>query len=158
MFCLKEHRVTDQISELEALEKTLEFASFDQSDAWRLGNAAVEIIIERELVLAVQIVLGSHVVFKAAVNGVDADTDDWLIGKAAAARHFQSSTLRVRLRNDADPTTTAGIDTDVIRTHGGSVPIWVSGRGIVGTITVSGEPDTVDHEVAVAAIQRALAS
>ena len=158
MFCLKEPTVTDQISDLEALEKTLEFASFDQNAAWRLGSAAVEIILDRQLVLAVQIVLGSHVVFKAALNGVDSETDDWLSGKAAAALHFQSSTLRVRLRNDADPATTAGIDTDKIRPHGGSVPIWVAGRGIVGTITVSGEPDTVDHEVAVAAIQRAVAS
>lgn len=149
--------MTDQIAEIEALEKTLEFDSFDQNDAWRLGNAAVDIIRERNLVLAVQIVIGSHVVFKAAVNGVDQDTDDWLVGKAAAAVHFASSTLRVRLRNDIDPSVTSGIDTDVLRPHGGAVPIRVTGKGIVGTITVSGEPDTVDHEVAVAALSHALA-
>jgi uncharacterized protein (UPF0303 family) len=149
--------MTDEIARLEALERTLEFDTFDQGTAWQLGTAAVEIIRERGLVLAVQIVIGDHVVFKAAVNGVDQDTDPWLAGKAAAAVHFESSTLRVRLRNDIDPSVTADIDTDVLRPHGGAVPIRVTGKGIVGTITLSGEPDTVDHEVAVAAIQRALA-
>ena len=150
--------MSDEIAELEALEQTLVFSHFDQNTAWLLGSAAVEVILERNLVLAVQVVLGSHIVFKAALNGVDPDTDPWLAGKAAAALHFESSSLRVRLRNDVDPSVTADIDTDVIRTHGGSVPIWVTGRGIVGTITISGEPDTVDHDVAIVAIQRALAS
>lgn len=145
--------MTDEIAKIEELEKTLVFDSFNQNDAWRLGNAAVEIIRERNLVLAVQILIGSHVVFKAAVNGVDQDTDDWLVGKAAAAVHFESSTLRVRLRNDLDPTVTEGLDTDVLRTSGGAVPIRVAGRGIVGTITLSGEPDTVDHAVAIEALR-----
>lgn len=146
--------MTDPIAELEALEATLVFPKFDQDDAWLLGNAAVELIRENDYVLAVQIVLGDHIVFKAAVNGVSADTDPWLVGKAAAARLFQSSSMRVRLRKDADPSVVAGIDADAFRTHGGSVPIVVVDEGIVGTITVSGEPDVVDHSVAIGALQR----
>jgi hypothetical protein len=44
---------------------------------------------------------------------------------------------------------------DVYRAHGGSVPLRAGGR-IVGTITVSGEPDVIDHEVASDAIRQFL--
>ena len=148
--------MTDPIAELEALELSLEFDSFDLNDAWRVGSAAAEIILEAGYSLSVQIVLGGRVAFKAAFNGVSQDTEPWLTGKAAAALLFESSTYRVRLRKDLDPRVVAGLDEDTYRTHGGSVPIRVRGRGIVGTVTVSGEPDTVDHAVAIAAIARAL--
>ena len=148
--------MSDAIAELEALENALEFDSFDLNDAWRLGSAAAELIIEAKYSLAVQIVLGGRIVFKAALNGVSQDTEPWLTGKAAAALLFESSTYRVRLRKDTDPSVVEGIDEDLYRTHGGSVPIRVRGRGIVGTITVSGEPDTVDHAIAIGAISRVL--
>ena len=148
--------MSDEIAALEALEAELVFDSFDLNDAWRLGSAAAELIVENGYSLAVQIVVGGRVVFKAAFNGVSQDTEPWLTGKAAAALLFESSTYRVRLRKDLDPSVVDGLDEDTYRTHGGSIPIRVHGRGIVGTITVSGEPDTVDHAVAIDAIARAL--
>ena len=148
--------MTDPIADLEALENSLQFESFDLNDAWRLGSAAADIILEADYSLSVQIVLGGRIVFKAAFNGVSQDTEPWLTGKAAAALLFESSTYRVRLRKDADPSVIEGLDEDLYRTHGGSVPIRVRGRGIVGTITVSGEPDTVDHAVAIGALSRIL--
>jgi len=148
--------MTDEIDALEALENELIFESFDQGDAWRLGSAAVDIIQENGYVLAVQIVVGGRVLFKTAQNGVSQDTDPWLAGKAAAALLFESSTYRVRLRKDDDPSLVEGLDEDTYRTHGGSVPIRVRGRGIIGTITVSGEPDTIDHAVAIEALSRTL--
>lgn len=148
--------MSDEIAALEALEEELTFEQFDLNDAWRVGSAAAEIILEAGYSLSVQIVLGGRVVFKAAFNGVSQDTEPWLVGKAAAAQLFQSSSMRVRLRKDADPSVIEGLDEDTYRTHGGSVPIRVRGRGIVGTITVSGEPDVVDHAVAIDALSRAL--
>ena len=148
--------MTDPIADLEALENSLEFETFDLNDAWRLGSAAADIILEADYSLSVQIVLGGRIVFKAAFNGVSQDTEPWLTGKAAAALLFESSTYRVRLRKDADPSVIEGLDDDLYRTHGGSVPIRVLGRGIVGTITVSGEADTVDHAVAIGALSRIL--
>jgi uncharacterized protein (UPF0303 family) len=148
--------MNDEIAELEALEATLVFESFDLNDAWRLGTAAAEIILEKGYSLSVQIVLAGRTVFKAAFNGVSQDTEPWLTGKAAAAQLFESSSMLVRLRKDADPSVIDGIDQDLYRTHGGSVPIRVIGRGIVGTIAVSGEPDVIDHAVAIDALRRAI--
>ena len=148
--------MTDEIADLEALESELLFDSFDLNDAWRLGSAAAEVILEHDYSLSVQIVLAGRTVFKAAFNGVSQDTEPWLVGKAAAALLFESSSMRVRLRKDADPSVIDGIDQDLYRTHGGSVPIRVVDRGIVGTITVSGEPDVVDHAVAIEALRRTI--
>jgi uncharacterized protein (UPF0303 family) len=150
--------MTDEIAALEALEAELVFESFDLNDAWRLGSAAVDIILAKGYSLSVQIVIAGRTVFKAALNGVSQDTEPWLVGKAAAALLFESSSMRVRLRKDADPSVIEGLDEDLYRTHGGSVPIRVVGAGIIGTITVSGEPDVVDHAVAIDALKRLLKS
>lgn len=48
------------------------------------------------------------------------------------------------------------IDHDAVRAHGGSIPLKVAGE-IVGTITISGEPDAIDHETAAEALARYLA-
>lgn len=148
--------MSDEIDALEALENELVFESFDLNDAWRLGSAAADIILTAGYSLSVQVVLAGRVVFKAAFNGVSQDTEPWLTGKAAASHLFESSTMLVRLRKDADPAVVAGIDEDLYRTHGGAVPIRVRNRGIVGTIAVSGEPDTIDHAVAIDAIRAVL--
>jgi uncharacterized protein (UPF0303 family) len=153
---LTEEQTLAEIAALEELERKLVFSSFDQGDAWRLGSAAVAIIQERGHVLAVEIVLGDHTVFRAAVNGVSNSTDSWLLRKARVAREFDSSSIRVRYRNDIDPAVAADLDETLYAAHGGSVPIRVAGLGTVGTITVSGEPDTVDHEVAIAALEQTL--
>jgi uncharacterized protein (UPF0303 family) len=42
-----------------------------------------------------------------------------------------------------------------MKAHGGSIPLRVGGK-IVGTLTMSGEPDAVDHEAAAEAIERYL--
>lgn len=148
--------MSDEIHDLEALEAGLVFESFDANDAWRLGSAAAELVIAGEYSLAVQIVLAGRTVFKCALNGVNQDTEAWLVGKAAVALHFGVSSRLVRLRSDVDPTILAGLDEDLYRAHGGAVPIRVVDRGVVGTITTSGEVDTVDHEVAIQAISQVL--
>jgi uncharacterized protein (UPF0303 family) len=148
--------MSNDIAEIERQEAELIFESFDQETAFELGTAAVAAMRTDGTPMAVQIVVGDHIVFKATTGGVSADTDPWLAGKAAAATLFESSTLRVRLRKDADPSIVDGIDEDTYRTHGGSFPLRVRDRGIVGTITVSGATDTVDHAIAVSALTSVL--
>jgi len=144
------------LEQLLAEEGTLVFELFDQETAWDVGSSAVAVIRERDLAVAVQIVLDGHVVFKAAVGGADRDTDEWLEGKARTALHFGQPSLLVRRRKEADESVVAGLDPEVYRSHGGSVPILVRGRGVVGTITTSGAPDIVDHAIATEALRRVI--
>jgi len=144
------------IDDLEPLAR-LDFGIFTNEDAVDLGLCAVEIITERDLNLAVDILLDGYLVFRARLGTTGPDNDPWLAGKAAVATHFEEPSLLVRRRHEAAGQTVAdfGLDPDVFRAHGGSVPLRAGGR-VVGTITVSGEPDVVDHEVASDAIRQFL--
>ena len=126
--------------------------SFTKEDAVDLGTIAVALIRDRALDLAVDIVLRGDLVFRAKLGATGPGNDEWLAGKAAVARHFGVPSLLVRRRyeesgrvfaDDTDP----ALDHDVMKPHGGSVPILVSGE-VVGTITASGEPDVLDHQAA----------
>jgi uncharacterized protein (UPF0303 family) len=139
------------IEQLEA-QSTIDADSFTTDDAVALGLIAIEVIREWDVNLCVDIVLSGDLVFRAKLRDTGADNDPWLAGKAAVVRQFGEASLLVKYRQQAAGTLA---DTDTLRFHGGSIPIRVHGE-IVGTITMSGEPDTVDHEAANEAVQRFL--
>lgn len=146
------------VAELEAAE-VFDVPSFDNDDAVGLGLAAIEVIDEHGLDLAVRIVLRGDVVFQAKLGASGPDNDAWLAGKAAVAEHFGEPSLLVRLRHEQagerfeDRT---DVDHTRLRASGGSIPLRVEGE-VVGSITTSGEPDVIDHATSAEAIRRYLA-
>jgi len=143
------------VPDIEYLNE-IEFESITNDDAVALGLIAIHVIQEWDLNLAVEIVLGRDVVFKAKLKSTNADNDPWLAGKAEVAKRFGEPSLLVKLRH-----LTAGtpfeertdVDHDTYKAHGGSIPLRVD-DSIVGTITMSGEPDAIDHEAAAEALAR----
>lgn len=130
--------------------------SFDNEDAVDLGLLAVEVIRHHGANLAVRIVLRGDAVFLAKLGTTGPDNDVWLAGKAAVAERFGEPSLLVRRRHEAAGTPFAertDVDHAVFRAHGGSVPIFVGGE-VVGSITMSGEPDVVDHALVAEAVRR----
>lgn len=127
----------------------------DNDVAVDLGLVAVGVIRERDLNLAVQIVVGDAVAFRANLKQTGPQNDEWLAGKAAVARAFAEPSLLVRRRNEAAGTTLEeqGYDFETYRPHGGSIPIFVDGE-VAGTITMSGEPDVVDHATCADTVRR----
>jgi len=51
---------------------------------------------------------------------------------------------------------TTGLDLRDYSTHGGCFPVFLTGTGCVGTITVSGLPQREDHELVVSVLQQYL--
>jgi uncharacterized protein (UPF0303 family) len=140
-------------------EDVLDVASFENDDAVDLGLAALEVIDERGLNLAVRIVLRDDTVFQAKLGSSGPGNDPWLAGKHAVVMRFGEPSLLVRRRHEAAGTRfedLPDLDHDVLRAHGGSIPIRVGGE-VVGSITTSGEPDVVDHATSAEAIRRYLA-
>lgn len=140
-------------------EDVLDVESFGNDDAVDLGLAAVEVIDERELNLAVRIVLRGDIVFQAKLGTSGPGNDPWLAGKHAVVMRYGESSLLVRRRHEAAGTPfdrLPDVDHDAFKAHGGSIPIKVNGR-TVGSITTSGEPDVVDHATSAEAIRRYLA-
>ncbi len=146
------------VEELESAPR-FDVPAFDNDDAVDLGLAAVDAVREREASLAVRIVLRGDAVFVAKLGRTGPGNDPWLAGKAAVAERVEEPSRLVRRRHEASGTSIeerTDIDHALLRAHGGSIPIFVAGE-FVGTITLSGEPDVIDHQVAAAAVRRYLA-
>lgn len=146
------------VADLER-EDVIDLASFDNDDAVDLGLAAVEVIDERGLNLAVRVVLRGDIVFQAKLGSSGPGNDPWLAAKHAVVERFGEPSLLVRRRHEEAGTPfeeLPDIDHDVVKAHGGSIPIRVNGE-VVGSITTSGEPDVVDHATSAEAIRRYLA-
>jgi uncharacterized protein (UPF0303 family) len=141
------------------LEQLSELSVGDMStDAVDLGLAAIALIRERHLSLAVDVTLRGHSMFRAKLKSTGPGNDFWLDAKAAVATHFGEPSLLVKLRHLEAGTPfedREDVDHSRLRAHGGSIPLRHGGE-VVGTITVSGEPDVIDHEVAAEALRRYL--
>jgi uncharacterized protein (UPF0303 family) len=145
-------------ADLEA-QPSIDLPAFTNDDAVDLGLLAVEIIRERGLDLAVKIVLRGDVVFVAKLGTTGPGNDPWLDGKARVVERFAEPSLLVRRRHEEAGTPFEDrddIDHETHKAHGGSMPIRAGGE-IVGTITTSGEPDVIDHDVTSEAVRRFLA-
>lgn len=144
------------IADLERLND-LQLPKLENDDAVRLGLVAVGVIREWDLSLAVDIVLHGDLVFRAKLKGTGAGNDLWLAGKAAVATKFGEPSLLVKARRAliGAPADEGDGDHESLKFHGGSIPLRVAGE-IVGTLTMSGEPDGTDHEAAVESIERYL--
>ena len=143
------------VADLEYLN-AVDCQSMTNDDAVALGLFAVQVIQEWDLNLAVEIVLGDDVVFKAKLKSTNADNDPWLAGKAATATRFAEPSLLVKLRHLEAGTPfeeRTDVDHDRLKAHGGSIPLRVNGV-VVGTLTMSGEPDALDHEAAAETLMR----
>ena len=143
------------VADLEYLND-LHFDSFTTDDAVDLGLVAVSVIREWDLSLAVDILIGEYLVFRARLKETGPGNDPWLAGKAATVRRFGEASYLVKLRHLAAGTPFEernDVDHEVFKAHGGSIPIKVAGE-IVATITVSGEPQEIDHEVAAETLKR----
>lgn len=142
---------------LEQLESAgrIELDHFTSEDAFELGTLAAVVTQEWGVSLSVDIVIGDYLVYRARLGTTGPGNEPWLVGKAAVARHFGDSSLLVKLRQESTgvPFTELPLDHDVMKAHGGSIPIYVDGS-LVATITMSGEPDVVDHEAAAEALRR----
>jgi uncharacterized protein (UPF0303 family) len=146
------------IAEIEQLNG-LSVGELSNDDAVDLGLVAVAVIRERDLNLAVDVTVHGHSRFRAKLKDTGASNDFWLDAKAAVAVRFGEPSLLVKLRHLEAGTPfedRPDIDHARLRAHGGSIPLR-NGDEVVGTLTLSGEPDVIDHEVAAEVLRRYLA-
>ncbi|HEX5859939.1 MAG TPA: heme-binding protein [Microbacterium sp.] len=146
------------LADLEA-QPRFDLPDFTRDDAIDLGLIAVALVRERAANLAVRIVRRGEEVFVARLGTTGAENDPWLAGKAAVAERFGEPSLLVRRRHEAAGTPfeeRSDIDHELLRAHGGAIPVFVGGE-LLGTITMSGEPDVADHAASAEALRRFLA-
>ncbi|HET6478548.1 MAG TPA: heme-degrading domain-containing protein [Actinoplanes sp.] len=150
----------DLIAELEAQERELELARFDNADAWRLGSLLVDLANRRGLPVAVDIRRGTQQLFHAGLAGSVADNDRWIERKVRVVERYGASSYLVGRRLAAkgqELDAGMGVDPADYAAHGGAFPIRIREVGVVGVVTVSGLPQAEDHALVVEAL-RALRS
>ena len=154
-------QTTLSLDDLLAQEDRLQFAAFDNDTAWRLGVTLVEAARARGVHVTVDIRRGDQQVFHAAMPGTTADNDEWVERKIRVVRRFEHSSYYMgRTYTDAGKNFAdqPHIDPGLFAAHGGCFPILVRGAGIVGTVTVSGLPQAVDHDLVVTTLETFLAA
>ncbi|MCU1678424.1 MAG: hypothetical protein JWM93_3182 [Frankiales bacterium] len=154
-------QTTMSLDDLLAQEERLQFAAFGNDTAWLLGVALVEAARARGVNVTVDIRRGEQQVFHAAMPGTTADNDGWIERKIRVVRRFEHSSYYVgRTYSDKgrDFSDQPHLDASLYAAHGGCFPILVRGTGIVGTVTVSGLPQAVDHELVVDTLETFLAA
>lgn len=143
------------IAEVVAQEERLQFSTFSPDDAWMLGSRLRALGVERGLAITIDIALGEQRLFHCALPGTSAHNGAWIERKKATVREFGTSSYLVGLRTTRGGSvfeTVPWIDPLRYAGHGGGFPITIRGTGVVGTITVSGQPQEVDHALIVEAL------
>lgn len=136
------------IAQLEVQEQELVFSRFDNADAWRLGCAMVTAATERALPVTIDIRRHGHQLFHAALAGTTADNDAWIERKVNVVNRFGASSYLIGRRLAIQGTEldqALGVEPVRFAAHGGAFPIRIANVGVVGTVTVSGLPQSEDH-------------
>jgi len=148
------------LAELAGEERELQFATFDNDDAWALGLALVDAARERQASVAIDITRNGQQLFHAALPGTAPDNDAWIERKTRVVDRFGHSSLYMGQLCREQGTTLAekyGLDPGRYAAHGGAFPIIVRSVGPVGAVVVSGLPQVQDHRLVVAVLRAHLA-
>jgi uncharacterized protein (UPF0303 family) len=152
--------IADLIALIEEQERRLVFPGFDNDDAWRLGSLLVDLARARDAAVTIDIRRNGQQLFHAALPGTTPDNDAWIERKVRTVNRFGHASYLVGQRFVAKGSTfeaSSRLDPDTYAAHGGAFPITIAGTGPVGTVTVSGLPQSEDHALVVQALEKFLA-
>jgi uncharacterized protein (UPF0303 family) len=153
----------DDLERIARQERELQWASFNEDDAWQLGSTLHALAVERKLAIVIDIRrfaphLGNQAgapLFFSGLPGTSPDNAEWARRKAnVVARLYRSSYaigLALKTRNTTLQEKYGLLLTDYAG-HGGAFPITLAGTGVIGSVTVSGLPQRDDHELVIEAL------
>jgi uncharacterized protein (UPF0303 family) len=140
------------LDEIELQERTLQFSTFTNDDAWALGSAFVTAARQDGLAIVIEISRGGQTLFHAALPGTSPDNDTWIARKSRVVLRFGHSSLYMGQQcRDAGTTFEEryGLPLTEYAAHGGGFPLTIKDVGVVGVIAVSGLPQLLDHRLVV---------
>ncbi len=152
--------LTEELKRVEAEERELVLDSFDNDDAMDLGLALVEKARARKLPIAIDVERCGQRLFHVAMPGSAPDNGHWIERKKRLVNRTFRSSYATGLKLRVDQKTLKELltlDESDYAPHGGCVPVVVSRVGFVGTVTVSGLPQRLDHELVVEALREHIA-
>ncbi|TWB44133.1 heme-degrading domain-containing protein [Nitrospirillum pindoramense] len=145
----------DDLRRIALQEERLVFTQFGQEEAWAVGLWLRQAGLARGGVMVVDVSLHHQQMLRLTVGPATPDHDDWVRRKRNTALHFARSSYAIGLTLAQQGTTLeakSGLPHRDYATHGGAVPLVVTGAGCIGALTVSGLPQREDHTLAMAAL------
>ena len=145
----------DDLARIALQEQELQFSTFDEETAWRVGSRVRALAVARGYVLVIDVRRFGHPLFYSALPGTTPDNVEWIRRKSNVTARFHRSSYALKLEMEAKDSTLFdryGLPLADFAGHGGSFPIRVAGAGVLGSLTISGLPDRADHQLAVEAL------
>ncbi len=145
----------EDLERIALQERELLLPRLDEEMAWQLGMRLRTMAVERSLAVVIDVRRFGQPLFYTALEGTTPDNVEWVRRKSNVVARFLRSSyaigLKDKLKNDSIYES-QGLALSDYATHGGSFPLTVAGAGIVGSATVSGLPQRLDHELVVEAL------
>jgi len=147
--------IPEDLARIVLQEEQLQFTSFNEETAWRLGSRLRQMATERGLKIVIDIRRFGQLLFYTALPGTTPDNVEWVRRKTNVVQRFHRSSYAVGLemeKKQSSLTESQGLPLSDYATHGGCFPLRGAGTGIFGSVTVSGLPQRADHELVVEAL------
>jgi uncharacterized protein (UPF0303 family) len=146
---------SEDLARIVLQEQELQFASFDEETAWRLGSRLRSMALEREFKIVIDVRRIGQPLFYTALAGTTPDNVDWVRRKSNVTARFLRSSYALGLEMEEKKSNLFdryGLTVSDYASHGGCFPLRVVNAGMIGSVTVSGLAQRADHELAVEAI------
>ena len=147
--------ISDDIARIALQEQELQFVSFDEETAWKLGSRIRALAIARNHGLVVDVRRFGQPLFYTALPGTTPDNVEWVRRKGNVVARFHRSSYAIGRELEEKKSNLLdryGLPLTDYAGHGGSFPLRVVGAGCIGSVTVSGLPQRADHQLAVEAL------
>ncbi|MBN2851510.1 MAG: heme-degrading domain-containing protein [Clostridia bacterium] len=144
------------LAQVKKQEELLQFDTFNNRDAWEIGNLLVQKAQKENLKVSIDISRNGHQLFHYAMEGTSPSNDSWIKRKMNVVALFSHSSYYIGLLYEKKGSSIYDADAlpaENFAAHGGSFPIILKNTGVIGTITVSGLPSEEDHQMIVVALQ-----
>jgi len=137
------------LEEILKQETDLQFPSFSNIDALDLGTILTQEAIKNKHSVVIDISRYGQQIYFFANTGSSPDNEEWVKRKKNVTNRFRHSSLLMRLKL-TESFNQNGVNLDSsYALSGGCFPVNVKGIGQIGTVCVSGLPDTEDHKLVV---------
>jgi uncharacterized protein (UPF0303 family) len=143
------------LARIAVQEQQLQFVSFDEQTAWRLGVDLRSLATTRSLKVVIDIRRFGQPLFFTSLPGTTPDNVEWVRRKSNLTARFHRSSYAIGLEMEEKHTNIYeryGLTVADYASHGGCFPLRILHSGVIGSVTVSGLPQRGDHELVVEAL------
>ncbi len=147
--------IAEDLARIAQQEQQLQFASFDEHTAWKIGSLLREFAVTRNLPIVIDVRRVNQPLFYSALPGTTPDNVEWVRRKSNLTLRFHRSSYAIGLDTESKSSTLFdryALPVADYAGHGGCFPIRAVNAGFLGAVTVSGLPQRADHELAVEAL------